>query len=1199
MASKRRSRDVRHPSTGTQKISKFAAFPTARYLYSQAFQTYYAYNPLPVKDYLESCSAEQKPSILLLMCGDILSCFYTIWKNLDHSISNAPKRFHGVEFTLNDRSAAVQARNIVFLHLCLQLPETKLERKKWISAMWAIWYCHELHSYHETCLDFSLRFLLKFSTSLKKWTSKENHMNHLVKFTSPTCLSNIAQVWKMWHENEVDVSSVEKMQESRERKLMQSGIMEKLESYCFDSAWIASYARQLNTKDMLTNLALQQNRIAIRQEEIKSYILTGNCFCETALGLPPNENPQTSVNLTLYEKQNKGYHQQCVAAPYRRYHQTIEFSYNSFKSKENIPNSGDFNVLPESFESVPFLANSIQQFSLWVQSTHRVLKDKGISVSFLFSTQDSLTFCQELHLIQKRNDGSEVQKVPMYNVIATSNLIDYLGPPNIVLSTLPLLKDEGLLFTTTWLYKRSFNTVEEYLKAGFGFDCQMFPVILGARCINHEGIEFASPILITPTPPSLADLIEDFEHQREMIWQKVSGAQKQTFPALPPVIKGNISSALQDLMHSCSHQFYSDYKILMNRINIESALLILVHFISTSCNVTLSNYAFWDPLRETLLKELGPFLHTIQTQMLLHNIHAHLTVTESECPLCKQIPLEDSVVSICFKMPLDSLVKFNIIYFVAVIHKTSSDSGYLVKEAFISKDIHIFDCLDSIVCNEMLQIQLFVPQHLVQQNYKISVVQVIPKRDNGNTFVHQISSGFLKDVQSSSVKYDFIKPEYSFNPHKSDFGVVSAHICDSHTSKTIITLSKQAIRKLSTDEINYADHSASEMEISCRTLSVQLKFSYPIHHNTVIISRSKDDREMNITCYRYGYFFEEESAGFVVSPDHHFSLPPFKLNTAMVEVHASGQHTLPENNLCQSDKELSLPSHYQIKRILQSIFEGCSNSCFYFQLVNLTGKENLGYIIVNKVMFDCERRTPVIDLAYCVLNKHSKSYDVSKKWKKIVHPTNLADIISIKMVESNLEILFKVFQYFMKYTNGSLLSAGSDSRYHILRHLNVSHLFCRAAIYFLLVDPDSPHTQVGSTHFHRPTLRLSTEVKNCEFCKKISANEELCNGCKKVNYCSKRCQSKHWAEHHSNCTPENASEPSKNVVPRTLKEKITNPLLKETETLQKACTHCKKTPDSLIKCPKCGAVEYCNEECHTNHLPEHKKVCIQDCATEI
>ncbi len=86
--------------------------------------------------------------------------------------SSAPRRFEGVRFVLNDINAAVLARNVLFLHLCLQMPEDEEEMKKWLCATWAIWYCHELYPQHEEVLNDSLRLLCKHSSS---WDNTLSH----------------------------------------------------------------------------------------------------------------------------------------------------------------------------------------------------------------------------------------------------------------------------------------------------------------------------------------------------------------------------------------------------------------------------------------------------------------------------------------------------------------------------------------------------------------------------------------------------------------------------------------------------------------------------------------------------------------------------------------------------------------------------------------------------------------------------------------------------------------------------------------------------------------------------------------------------------------------------------------------------------------------------------------------------------------
>ncbi len=63
------------------KKSLLPSFPLARYWYDGNFRFYYAYGNTPAEDFLENCTGVKKPKVLVLGCGDIRSCLYTIWKN--------------------------------------------------------------------------------------------------------------------------------------------------------------------------------------------------------------------------------------------------------------------------------------------------------------------------------------------------------------------------------------------------------------------------------------------------------------------------------------------------------------------------------------------------------------------------------------------------------------------------------------------------------------------------------------------------------------------------------------------------------------------------------------------------------------------------------------------------------------------------------------------------------------------------------------------------------------------------------------------------------------------------------------------------------------------------------------------------------------------------------------------------------------
>ena len=96
-------------------------FPLSRFIHYGQFRFYYAFGNTQAEDLLQgvpdSDSRDKRPTILSLGCGDIRSCFYTLWKNFRFEVGS---RFQGVDFVLNDFNAAVLARNILFLYTFVQ-----------------------------------------------------------------------------------------------------------------------------------------------------------------------------------------------------------------------------------------------------------------------------------------------------------------------------------------------------------------------------------------------------------------------------------------------------------------------------------------------------------------------------------------------------------------------------------------------------------------------------------------------------------------------------------------------------------------------------------------------------------------------------------------------------------------------------------------------------------------------------------------------------------------------------------------------------------------------------------------------------------------------------------------------------------------------------------------------------------------------
>lgn len=436
-------------------------YPLSRYWYSGDFRFYYAYGNTPAQDFLQNCVGEKEPNVLVLGCGDIRSCFYSLWKNFS---VKGPDRFNGVHFVLNDISAAVLARDILFLYLCLQMPKEKEAIKKWLSTMWAIWYCHELYPEHHQLLNDTLRILSKYSDS---WSSSDNPLYPMVKFSSPSTVNEVQNVWKMWLEQDIDVASVKDMHSARQAYLIKREWMHKFDSDASDFVKGSTAIPFENCND--------STKSHVQKSEALAYLKCGSVYAENVLELDV-PSTKTVVNFTLYERKDGKYNLHYQSLPFRCYYHTVDFSNKQLESL-HATSSIKLLVKDEYFTSKPLLANSVQQFCLWLMFSHEVLNSKHVNnISFMFDCSHALTFCYELE---------HHKKTKLFDLIYSSNLMDHLCPPNLILSAVPLLKDNSLLFTAT-LYRSAFSSLEEYLECSFGFDCKLFPVLLGIRCINYE-----------------------------------------------------------------------------------------------------------------------------------------------------------------------------------------------------------------------------------------------------------------------------------------------------------------------------------------------------------------------------------------------------------------------------------------------------------------------------------------------------------------------------------------------------------------------------------------------------------------------------------------------------------------------------------------------------------------------------------------
>ena len=995
--------------------STLQLFPLVRYQYPK-FNTYFACGNTRAEDLLQGCAGVEKPLVLSLGCGDFRHCFYTMWKNFD---SNVPKQPDGADFLFNDKSSAVLARNIMFVLMCLKLPKNVEERKAWLSAMWAVWYCLELYPLHQKILDDCLKLLLKYSESIDVWKSADNPLHNLVRFTSPVVLCEIAQVWKMWVEMHVPVEQI----------LASHHELSHCSRYQADHILTANVGESEKRVFKITSA-----KVKARIPELISHWTSGSSYAECVFNtdLP---NTSTTANSTLYESPEE-YTFCRDSDPFMSYHHAVEFSPEAMKMG-GTDNDVYMFVQSEGFKLHPLLANSVQQFSMWIQSSNKVLNERGGDISYTFNNQDALKFCQELQY----GDLSGKQ----FDCISSSNLIDYLGLPNVVLCALPLLKPEGLLFTGTMLYRRTnIKCIEDFLSMCFGFDCELLPVILGIRCINHEGSSllssYSSPVMIQPIDARLQ------LQQTKLLWQKVSG-KPMLISQLPLLEPGNVTEGLVNsfLVSTLSLMtwFTDEDKIRFVRSNcIETAMLVFQTFMSSVS--TCGDYHFCEPLTTALIQELKPFLCGLQTQALLHDLHMHFTVDELSCPMCKQSLMEEYIGLFCAEVPLTSIPKCS--SFMALIHPYSSlqvtGGQYL---SLHDKDIHVIDCFDGTVCGNNLILNFFAPKHFTTKNFNVTMAYTVQLREE------RVKISLLPTTNISSMQMKFVHYRYfskrcpaPFNVCCPGFGEVVSNIYTRnssvstnggviYTQNSVITnvaLSGSVLKGLSLSNLSTKEIAPNEIQLAYGALELDLKYLYSVDYNGINLKLSTE--QVEIICPRKIHQFTEEKPLFITHPDHHLSLPPLD----------DKKETLSRlSGMCCQFADpyfmLKVEKKFEVNEILANFFQCDRDTCIFLLTSCSRGKV---YVFVNNCMFDYEHYAPVVDLAFCFFEDNSNP--------KSIECVKMENHKSIPITDMEYDELKEALLYFAKRTNGDCVSAGVDSVYNDLVQLEVDKYFTRAVVYF-------------------------------------------------------------------------------------------------------------------------------------------------------
>ena len=618
-------------------------------------------------------------------------------------------------------------------------------------------------------------------------------------------------------------------------------------------------------------------------EEISSYTATGNCYAEEVLDIPLPRNANTEINLTMFERKDGKYTAHYNLYPFEGYFHSHQFTAEVFNPIKEFAKP-KLLVSSEKFSSKLLLANSFQQFTMWIQSTSHVLKRKKNLITFNFCHQDAVTFC--LHQMQKKEVSLENDlpgKMLSFDIISTSNLIDSLGLPNMLLSCVPLLRAEGLLITSSFMMRSVHMTGSEYLDMSFGFSCQLHSVLLGVRCLGYEG-KFSSPVFIKPSPPDPSNVspMNLDNITRFFLWRKLPQSQKIAISQMPVTERGNITESLVKLFNVCSSSLLHCGLTVCTSSTIETALAMMEWFIS-GLDGGVSDHSFWEPLGTSLKESIPAFLYCIQIQMLLHGIHVHLTFDETDCPICQQTKLNEVLgyfsanVEICHH-------DHGSTYFLAYIHhlKSLKEPNELHIQAQEGKDVHIFDCFHISACEEGIKLQLnfFAPLLLLNKGYNVSIYTVVIRSIFLNIGRVEFTAS-LVSLRNTWTEYKFYPLAFELRQATSldqSLGKVTSHlIYDGCRSETKLKLSEDAL-SLPTSQIKTKRISPSTVQINWGTQSFQLNSAFPIDYNKIKVSVSRKLSVLTFSCTRQIYDLEEDEPCFIASPGNQLSLVPIRLD---------------------------------------------------------------------------------------------------------------------------------------------------------------------------------------------------------------------------------------------------------------------------------------------------------------------------------
>ncbi len=293
--------------------------------------------------------------------------------------------FSGVQFVLNDNSPGVLARDLIQILLVVETPQNPGKAHEYLEKSWGIFYNHCLMEEELKLLRSSLKKLLSWTESERRWKeAEENPLRSFVSVYSWDTMDNLREIWSRW--NAGFPGSKEEMLNGRMELLTSMGVLYKLESFA------KRKCSGLLGKDSVHGL---RGAVPHRAElEVLNYATLKFEEVESA----------EFVNPTLFERLDWEHSLDPYAIPFFGFHQS--FFYKKDMLKKLGLDQKILDLLPvddAEFRKRPLLSNSFQQFALMFISVRDVL-ERNIRVKFQFHLGDCLDFLTAHNAELRRKD---------------------------------------------------------------------------------------------------------------------------------------------------------------------------------------------------------------------------------------------------------------------------------------------------------------------------------------------------------------------------------------------------------------------------------------------------------------------------------------------------------------------------------------------------------------------------------------------------------------------------------------------------------------------------------------------------------------------------------------------------------------------------------------------------------------------------